>query len=75
MYYKVWSKEGYAHLWQYDYFREEVDGILVEHNTDRGIINYIIYRVDNYIDDKIFDEYYFNYEILANYTPPKKDVL
>ena len=73
MFYKVWSTEGHAHFWQYDYFREEVKGTVVESSNTKNVINFIIYKVEEFIDDEIFDRYYFDYIIMpSDYTPPSK---
>lgn len=42
---KVFAQEGYAHLWNYENFKEFHNAKLMEHKSDTGLIEYIIYEI------------------------------
>ena len=64
MRYKIWVKNGHAHLWSYDRFREEVHGRLIDWKLDQNTILFIIIEVDCPIPAEKFSKYKFEYRIL-----------
>lgn len=65
MRYKVWSKDGLTHKWNYDFFRESVDGTIYSFDGEGSRIKYIILIVKKPIPQAMFDHFFFDYEILS----------
>ena len=62
---KVYSNtKQHAHLWTYQKFQEKYSAHLKSHNMSGNIINYLIYEVDNIIEEKYMDTLGLTYEVI-----------
>lgn len=53
-----------AHLWTYQTFKEKYSAIIKSHNMYGNVINYIVYEVNNIIDENYMDTLGLTYEII-----------
>ncbi|TQI66748.1 hypothetical protein LY85_1420 [Clostridium sp. KNHs216] len=59
MLYKIRSRGNYAHLWNFEQFRQEVDGEVADYELNGNVIQSITYRVQTAIPQHKLDEYLF----------------
>lgn len=65
MHYKIWVKNGFAHLWSYDRFREDLHGRLIDWKLDQNIILFVIIEVDCPIPAEKIIQYNFECRLLS----------
>ncbi len=65
MLYEIKAKSGYAHLWSYERFKEDVGGQVRDYNLNGNLILSVTYSVVNPIPQSKFDEYSFIGEIIS----------
>jgi len=66
MLYKVWARNDFNNLWGYHNFRETIKGTIYSYDIVDDVICSVTYLVDSPIPKELFDQYFFDFEIIKH---------